>query len=125
MSKKQYWQGLEQINPTQAVKETEANEFRESLPFEDTTGIMDAQTPRRDFLKYMGFSTAAAMLAASCEIPVRKAITWGIKPNDITPGVPLMYASTFVDAGEVVPVLVKTRDARPIKIEGNKDSKVT
>jgi MoCo/4Fe-4S cofactor protein with predicted Tat translocation signal len=125
MSKKQYWQGLEQVNPTQKVKEVEANEFRESLPFEDTKGILDAQTPRRDFLKYMGFSTAAAMLAASCEIPVRKAISWGIKPNDIVPGVPMMYASTFVDAGEVVPVLVKTRDARPIKIEGNKDSKVT
>jgi MoCo/4Fe-4S cofactor protein with predicted Tat translocation signal len=125
MSNKQYWQGLEQINPTKAVKTAEANEFQESLPFEDTTGILDAQTPRRDFLKYLGFSTAAAMLAASCEIPVRKAISWGIKPNDITPGVPMMYASAFVNAGEVVPVLVKTRDARPIKIEGNKDSKVT
>jgi MoCo/4Fe-4S cofactor protein with predicted Tat translocation signal len=124
MSKKQYWQGLEQINPTQTVTTNEANEFRESLPFEDTTGILDAQTPRRDFLKYLGFSTAAAMLAASCEIPVRKAISWGIKPNDITPGVPLMYASSFVDAGEVVPVIVKTRDARPIKIEGNKDGKI-
>jgi MoCo/4Fe-4S cofactor protein with predicted Tat translocation signal len=124
MSKKQYWQGLEQINPTQSVTTKEANEFQESLPFEDTTGILDAQTPRRDFLKYLGFSTAAAMLAASCEIPVRKAITWGIKPNDITPGVPLLYASSFVDAGEVVPVIVKTRDARPIKIEGNKDGKI-
>jgi MoCo/4Fe-4S cofactor protein with predicted Tat translocation signal len=125
MSKKQYWQGLEQINPTENVKAKESNEFQESLPFEDTKGILDAQTPRRDFLKYMGFSTAAAMLAASCEIPVRKAISWGVKPNDITPGVPMMYASTYVNAGEVVPVLVKTRDARPIKIEGNKDSKVT
>jgi molybdopterin-containing oxidoreductase family iron-sulfur binding subunit len=36
-----------------------------------------------------------------------------------------MYASTFVDAGEVVPVLVKTREGRPIKIEGNTDSVVT
>ncbi len=124
MSNKQYWQGLEQINPTAELQQQESNEFQENLPFESTEGIMDAKTPRRDFLKYLGFSTAAAIAAASCEIPVRKAITWTVKPNDITPGVPLMYASAFVDGGEVVPVLVKTRDARPIKIEGNKDSKV-
>jgi molybdopterin-containing oxidoreductase family iron-sulfur binding subunit len=36
-----------------------------------------------------------------------------------------MYASTFVDAGEAVPVLVKTREGRPIKIEGNPDSPIT
>ncbi len=125
MSKKQYWQGLEQINPTTEVINAEANEFQENLPFADTKGILDAATPRRDFLKYLGFSTAAAMVAASCEIPVRRAISWGVKPNDITPGVPLHYASAFVNAGEVVPVVVKTRDARPIKIEGNKDSAIT
>jgi MoCo/4Fe-4S cofactor protein with predicted Tat translocation signal len=125
MSKKQYWQGIEQLHNTPANQDAVNNEFHESLPFEDTKGILDATTPRRDFLKYLGFSTAAAMVAASCEIPVRKGISWAVKPNDITPGVPMMYASAFVDAGEVVPVLVKTRDARPIKIEGNKDSKVT
>jgi MoCo/4Fe-4S cofactor protein with predicted Tat translocation signal len=125
MSNKQYWQGLDQVNPTPAVLEAEANEFQQSLPFEDTTGILEAKTPRRDFLKYLGFSTAAAIAAASCETPVRKAISWGVKPNDIVPGVPMYYASAFVDAGEVIPVLVKTRDARPIKIEGNKDSAIT
>ena len=37
------------------------DEFREELPFEDLNeGLMDAKAPRRDFLKYLGFSTAAA-----------------------------------------------------------------
>jgi anaerobic selenocysteine-containing dehydrogenase len=36
-----------------------------------------------------------------------------------------MYASTYVDGGEAVPVLVRTREGRPIKVEGNFDSKLT
>ncbi len=126
MSNKKYWLGIETLNnETETLKNHVQNEFKEELPFEDTKGILEATTPRRDFLKYLGFSTAAATLAASCDIPVRKAITWANKPNTITPGVAAYYASTFVDGGEVVPVLVKTREGRPIKIEGNPDSKLT
>jgi MoCo/4Fe-4S cofactor protein with predicted Tat translocation signal len=126
MSNKKYWLGIETLNNnTKELKAHVQNEFREELPFEDAQGILDAKTPRRDFLKYLGFSTAAATLAASCEMPVRKAISWANKPNNITPGVANFYASTFVDGGEAIPVLVKSREARPIKIEGNPDSKLT
>jgi MoCo/4Fe-4S cofactor protein with predicted Tat translocation signal len=125
MSKKQYWKGLEELNPSDEFKAIEANEFREDLPFGDIDHIANATTSRRDFLKYLGFTTAAATIAASCETQVRKAIPYAIKPENVTPGVPLMYASTFVDGGEAVPVLVRTREGRPIKIEGNADSKLT
>lgn len=125
MSKKQYWKGLEELNPSAEFKALEANEFREELPFEDISHIASAPTSRRDFLKYLGFTTAAATLAASCETQVRKAIPYAIKPENVTPGVPLMFASTYVDGGEAVPVLVRTREGRPIKIEGNKDSILT
>jgi MoCo/4Fe-4S cofactor protein with predicted Tat translocation signal len=125
MSNKKYWLGLEELKPTKAQKQSKANEFPTTFPLEDAEGIMDAQTPRRDFLKYLGFSTAAAVAAASCDIPVRKALTWANKPADITPGVALTYASTFVDGGEAIPVLVKTREGRPIKVDGNPDSIMT
>jgi MoCo/4Fe-4S cofactor protein with predicted Tat translocation signal len=125
MSNNKYWQGLEELNNPELTAKAKADEFREDLPFEENGNLLEATTPRRDFLKFMGFSTAAAVLAASCKIPVRHARTWANKPNNLTPGVALMYASTFVDAGEVVPVLVKTREGRPIKIEGNADSAVT
>ncbi|MBL7772962.1 MAG: TAT-variant-translocated molybdopterin oxidoreductase [Chitinophagaceae bacterium] len=125
MSKKQYWKGLEELNPSVQFQESVANEFREELPFEDISSIATAPTSRRDFLKYLGFTTAAATLAASCEMPVRKAIPYAIKPENVTPGVPLMFASTYVDGGETVPVLVRTREGRPIKIEGNTDSTLT
>ncbi len=116
MSKK-YWQSFGDLNNTKAYQTDAENEFKEELPFEMNDN--GAKTPRRDFLKYLGFSTAAATLAASCEIPVKKAIPFLNKPEDIVPGVSNYYATTFVLDGDVVPVLAKVRDGRPIKIEGN------
>lgn len=125
MSQKQYWNGLEELNNTAAHKEAANNEFKEDLPFDLSGNLLDATTPRRDFLKFLGFSTAAAMLVASCEMPVRKVIPYAIKPEDIVPGVPNYYASTFVDNGDYCAIVIKTRDGRPIKIEGNEKSSIT
>ena len=87
--------------------------------------LINAPTQRRDFLKYLGFSTTAAMIAASCEMPVRKAIPFANKPEDIVPGVANYYATTYVQDGEAISVLAKVRDGRPIKIEGNSLSPIT
>ena len=125
MSQKQYWSGLEDLNNITANREVVENEFKEELPFDLSDGMFDATTPRRDFLKFLGFSTLAATLVASCEMPVRKAIPYAIKPEDITPGVPNYYASTFADGGDYCAVVIKTRDGRPIKIEGNDMSSIT
>lgn len=124
MSTKKYWRGIEEINPSEEYLAKVNNEFAESsdVPFADVESIENAPTTRRDFLKYLGFTTVAATLAASCEMPVRSALPYAIKPEDVTPGVPLHYASTFVDGGTAIPALVKVRDGRPIKIEGNTDS---
>ncbi len=123
MSQKQYWKGIGQLQNTAAENEV-ADEFNESLPFDLSGNLLNATTPRRDFLKFLGFSTAAATLAASCEMPVRKVIPYAIKPEEIVPGVPNYYASTFVDGGDFCPIVVKTRDGRPIKIEGNELSTI-
>jgi len=125
MEQKKYWKGLEELHDTKGHQEIVKNEFREELPFEESESLLNATTPRRDFLKYLGFTTAAATIAASCEIPVKKAIPYVNKPEEITPGVPNYYASTYAVDGEFVPVVVKTREGRPIKIEGNTLSSVT
>jgi molybdopterin-containing oxidoreductase family iron-sulfur binding subunit len=98
-----------------------ADEFREELPFEgfDDKGLADAKAPRRDFLKYLGFSTAAAAIAAGCKTPVKKAIPYANKPENLVSGEAKYYATTYVQDGDVVPVVAKVRDGRPIKIEGN------
>ncbi len=79
---------------------------------------------RRDFLKMMGFGIAAASLAA-CEAPVRYAIPYLNKPADVDPGIPNYYASTFAQAGSYCPIVITTREGRPIKIEGNNASPIT
>lgn len=96
-------------------------EFQEEIPVEDFLADAeksDASTTRRDFLKLLGFSTAAVTLAA-CEAPVIKTIPYVVKPHDIIPGVPNYYASTYFDGFDFASVLVKTREGRPIKIDPN------
>ena len=83
------------------------------------------ETNRRDFLKLLGFGLGAATVAASCEIPVKKAIPYVTKPDEIVPGVANYFATSFVNGGDYCSVLVKTREGRPIKIEGNSLSNVT
>ena len=125
MSQKQYWTSLEELSNPAAHQEVVENEFKEELPFDLNTDILGANTPRRDFLKFLGFSTLAATVVSSCEMPVRKIVPYAIKPEDITPGVPNYYASTFVDGGDYCAVIIKTRDGRPIKVEGNEMSSIT
>ncbi|MGI8950624.1 MAG: TAT-variant-translocated molybdopterin oxidoreductase [Chitinophagaceae bacterium] len=124
MSDKKHWQSFGEMNNSDAFQQLAKDEFREDLPF-DAGKLLDAVTPRRDFLKYLGFSTAAAAIAASCEIPVKKSIPFTNKPEDIVPGVANYYATTYVQDGDAVSVLAKVRDGRPIKIEGNEMSPIT
>jgi molybdopterin-containing oxidoreductase family iron-sulfur binding subunit len=72
----------------------------------------------------MGFSIAAASMAA-CEAPVRKAIPYLNKPVGLEPGVPNYYASTYNLGGDYCSIVVKTREGRPIKIQGNTLSKIS
>jgi MoCo/4Fe-4S cofactor protein with predicted Tat translocation signal len=127
MSTNKYWQSFAELNDKDRHEQRTQDEFQEKLPFEDLDekGLLDEKTPRRDFLKYLGFSTAAATLAASCKMPVRKAMPYVNRPETVTPGVAKYYATTFVQDGEVIPAVAKVRDGRPIKIEGNTLSSLT
>jgi MoCo/4Fe-4S cofactor protein with predicted Tat translocation signal len=127
MSDKKYWQSFSDRNQSEAFLQSSQNEFQEDLPLEglDGKGLLDAKSPRRDFLKYLGFSTAAAALAASCETPIRKVIPYVNKPEEIIPGVANYYATTYVSGGDAIPVVAKVRDGRPIKLEGNELSSFT
>lgn len=121
MSQNKYWQGFGEIKNSENFQKQVQDEFREELPFEDldSKGLADAKAPRRDFLKYLGFSTAAAALAAGCKTPVRKAVPFANKPENLIPGEARYFATTYVQDGDAIPVLAKVRDGRPIKIEGN------
>ncbi|MCU0416854.1 MAG: TAT-variant-translocated molybdopterin oxidoreductase [Cytophagaceae bacterium] len=119
---KVYWKGLEELNQTEDFVKTAHNEFPEYLPLKSEDNA-ESGPDRRDFLKMLGFSVAAVTLAA-CEAPVKKAIPYVNKPEEIDPGIANYYATTYIDGSECLPVVVKTREGRPIKIEGNKLSSV-
>jgi MoCo/4Fe-4S cofactor protein with predicted Tat translocation signal len=122
-----YWQSFGELKGSEELAKRIENEFQDELPFEDKNekGWLDATSPRRDFLKYLGFSTAAAAIAAGCKTPVRKAVPFANKPADIIPGVSKYYATTYVQDGDVLPIIAKVRDGRPIKIEGNNECTYT
>ncbi len=122
-SNKKYWKSVEELNENSSIVETlKQNEFVEEIPTDEFLGdketLEETSTTRRDFLKYVGFSTAAASLAA-CEGPVKKSIPYVVQPTEIIPGVANYYATTIADGFDFASVLVKTREGRPIKIENN------
>jgi len=122
-SNKKYWKSVEELNENSSIVETlKNNEFVEEIPTDeflgDAASLSSSSTTRRDFLKYVGFSTAAATLAA-CEGPVHKSIPYVVQPEQIIPGVADFYATTMFDGFDFANLLVKTREGRPIKIENN------
>jgi molybdopterin-containing oxidoreductase family iron-sulfur binding subunit len=120
---KKYWKGIEELNQTPEFKKLRDSEFPNQHAVEQflvDDELAESSSGRRDFLKFLGFSVAAATLAA-CEAPVTKVVPYVNKPEDVTPGVATWYASTYYDGLSYASILVKTREARPIFIKGNKD----
>ncbi len=121
-SNKKYWKSVEELENGSIVEALRNNEFVEEIPTDEFLGNNDAlassSTSRRDFLKYVGFSTAAATLAA-CEGPVHKSIPYVLQPEQIIPGVADYYATSVFDGFDFANLLVKTREGRPIKIDNN------
>ncbi|WP_272022310.1 TAT-variant-translocated molybdopterin oxidoreductase [Olleya namhaensis] len=121
-SNKKYWKSVEELKDSSIVETLKQNEFVQEIPTDEFLGDKDtleaSSTTRRDFLKYVGFSTAAASLAA-CEGPVVKSIPYVVQPDRIVPGVANYYATTIANGFDFASVLVKTREGRPIKIENN------
>ena len=122
-SNKKYWKSVEELNENSSIVEAlRNNEFVEEIPTDeflsDKEALSSSSTTRRDFLKYVGFTTAAATLAA-CEGPVHKSIPYVLQPEQIIPGVADFYATSMFDGFDFANLLVKTREGRPIKIENN------
>ncbi len=122
-SNKKYWKSVEELNENSSIVEAlQQNEFVQEIPTDeflgDKSSLENSSTSRRDFLKYVGFSTAAASLAA-CEGPVKKSIPYVVQPERIVPGVANYYATTIADGYDFASILIKTREGRPIKVENN------
>ena len=112
-----HWTTLEEL---EGAPEVEALRQREFLtPSEETE-----HPSRREFLKLVG--AGAAFLAAGCSRkPVEKILPYVKAPEETSPGNALWYASTCEECPAACGILIKTREGRPIKLEGNADHPVS
>lgn len=109
-----YWKGLEERAGGEAFRARAETEFPENPLREIESG-----ESRRGFLKAAGFTFAGAFLAGCGRAPVTKALPYLQEPENIVPGRSYYYASTCCGCSAGCGLLVKTRDGRPIKLEGN------
>jgi molybdopterin-containing oxidoreductase family iron-sulfur binding subunit len=77
-----------------------------------------AELDRRQFLKLVGTSAGAAAAAGCSELP-EKLIPYVVQPEEITPGLAVTYASTCQECSTGCGLHVRTREGRPVKLEGN------
>ncbi|HEY1302497.1 MAG TPA: TAT-variant-translocated molybdopterin oxidoreductase [Vicinamibacterales bacterium] len=116
-----YWKSLEELRKESRRAVSDRDEFAEPLPWKQ--GTPPSSTPngpsRRDFLTLMGFTLGAAGCSRAA---TQHALPFVTAPEDLTPGVPNWYASTCGGCSTSCSVLVKVRDGRPIKIEGNAEA---
>lgn len=120
-----YWRGFKELNNDPAFIKAKENEFcegdsPESYGVRETDGIS-----RRKFLALL--ASSAALAAASCSDYRDKGaiVPYNKKPEEITVGNPNYYASTCASCKNACGILIKTREGRPIKIDGNKDHPVS
>lgn len=106
----EHWKSPEQLRVATAPR----GEFPGGLPSANDTG----EASRRDFLTMMGFGVAAASVAA-CRAPEQRAIPMAVASAEMVPGVANYYATTCGGCASACTLLVKQRDGRPIKVEGN------
>jgi Fe-S-cluster-containing dehydrogenase component/anaerobic selenocysteine-containing dehydrogenase len=131
-------QGKEVYSDPNAPFETPADKFVQGPYYVDPDEVdanfkeddQGAQKPpklavdRRDFMRL--FSASSVFAATACvKRPLERAIPHVNQPNDQILGTPTYYATTCGECSAGCGVMVKTREGRPVKIEGNPESPIS
>src|SRR6185437_209507 len=109
------WRSLEELAGNPEVREMMHREFPKGA-----SEWMDSVS-RRGFLKLMSSSLALAGMTACTRQPLEPIVPYVRQPEGLIPGKPMSYATAFTLGGYATPLLVTSREFRPIKIEGNPD----
>src|SRR5438128_2095970 len=112
---KQYWRSLDELGDSPVFEEFVQREFPQQA--EEWNDPVE----RRTFLKIMGASLALAGLSGCVIQPPEKIVPYIKQPEEEVPGRGLWFASAFTLGGVATPVLVRSNEGRPTKIEGNPD----
>ncbi|MGA3161069.1 MAG: TAT-variant-translocated molybdopterin oxidoreductase [Terracidiphilus sp.] len=108
-----YWRSVDELANTPEFQAAVEKEFPGS-----PHGWGD-EVSRRGFLKFMGASAALAGLAGCTKQPDEPIYPYIKQPEDLILGKPNYFATAFPFVTGAVPLLVKSDQYRPIKIDGN------
>ena len=115
-----YWKSLRELHDGDSVSELKANEFMagvtDDFSIEELPGMS-----RKQFLALL--TASAAFAAAGCTNYRDKGeiVPYNKQVEGIIPGVAQYYASTCTGCSATCGILIKTREGRPIKLDGNPD----
>ncbi|HET7549914.1 MAG TPA: TAT-variant-translocated molybdopterin oxidoreductase [Gemmatimonadaceae bacterium] len=108
-----YWRSLAELLGAAGLREDALREFPPGVDG-PPTGMS-----RRAFMKLLGASAALAGLGACTRAPEEKILPYGRQTPELTPGIPLHYATSMVVGGYATGLLVESHEGRPTKVEGN------
>ncbi|MGH9515965.1 MAG: TAT-variant-translocated molybdopterin oxidoreductase [Terriglobales bacterium] len=109
----EFWRSLEELAGSADFREMMHREFPKGA-----SELVDAVS-RRGFFKLMGSSLALAGMTACTKQPFESIVPYVKQPEGLVLGQPMFYATAFTLGGYGAPLLVTSREFRPIKIEGN------
>lgn len=116
-----YWKSFDDLNDTPEFNQALQTEFMSSPLREETSkeGTESDKWARREFLKLMGASVALTTAAGCIRRPVQKIVPYVKQSEEVVPGVSNWYTSTYFDGQEGFGLLIKSREGRPVHIQGN------
>ena len=114
-SGKTYWRSLEELADSPLFEEFIQREFPQQA--EEWNDPVE----RRTFLKLMGASLALAGLSGCVIQPPEKIVPYVKQPEEEVPGKGLYFATAFSLGGVATPLLARSNEGRPTKLEGNPD----
>lgn len=115
----EFWRSLEELAGNRDFREQMHREFPKGA-----SEWLDAVS-RRGFLKLMGSSLALAGMTACTRQPLEPIVPYVKQPDELIPGRPLFYATAFTLGGYATPLIVTSREYRPIKVEGNPEHRAS
>src|SRR5689334_4607435 len=111
------WRSMEELARTPEYEAFLHNEFPND-PAKEPRSCKDGLN-RREALKLMAASAAMCGLTACTKLPTEKIVPYVRAPEEVIPGKPLFYATSMVDRGVGIGLLVESHMGRPTKVEGN------
>jgi len=117
-NKKNFWKSLKEYYDDPAVFEAKANEFKEGVTDDFDPSQLNGLS-RRKFLAALTASAAFAATACTDYRDKGEIIPYNKRPEEVLPGRANLYASTCTSCSQACGILIKTREGRPIKVDGN------